>query len=77
MLKTAKSYFKSEKAHVLLIDKISKKKTGNKSSNKKKKTNFKASISKKKVKNVSTKGTISTMRKKGSRRGTISITLQV
>ena len=37
MLKTTKSHFKSKKASILLVDKISKKKTDNKGSNKKKK----------------------------------------
>ena len=36
ILKIVESHFKSEKAHVLLIDKISKKKIGNNGSNKKK-----------------------------------------
>ena len=47
MLKITESHFKSEKTPVLLVDKISKKKTGKKSSNKNKKMNPKASISKK------------------------------
>ena len=55
MLKTAESHFKREKAPVLLINKISKKKMGYKGSNKKK-VNSKASIFKKKAKSVSTKG---------------------
>ena len=54
MLKTAKRYFKGEKAPVLLINKISKKK-GKKYS--KKKLNPKASIFKKKAKKVSIKCT--------------------
>ena len=54
MLKIAKSHFKGEKAQILHVNKISKKKTKKGS---KKKMNPKASISKKKVKKVSTKGT--------------------
>ena len=54
MLKTVESHFKSAKTSVLLVDKISKKK-GKKGS--KKKLNPKASISKKKSKKVSVKGT--------------------
>ena len=54
MLKIAKSHFKDEKASVLLIDKINKKK-GKKGF--KKKLNPKAGIFKKKVKKVSAKGT--------------------
>ena len=54
ILKTAKSHFKDEKALVLLVDKIFKKK-GKKDS--KKKLNPKASIFEKKVKKVSAKGT--------------------
>ena len=50
MLKIAKSHFKGEKAPVLHVDKISKKKAKNGS---KKKLNPKASISKKKAKKVS------------------------
>ena len=53
MLKTVENYFKGEKAQVLLVDKISKKKTKKGS---KKKMNSKTGNSKKKVK-VSTKGT--------------------
>ena len=55
MLKTTESHFKGEKAHVLLIDKIFVKKKDKKDS--KKKMNSKASISKKKAKNVSAKDT--------------------
>ena len=65
MLKIAKSHFKDEKDSILLVDKISKKKTGKKDSNKKKKINPKASISKKKAKSVSTKGTCFYCEKKG------------
>ena len=54
MLKIVESYFKDEKAPILLVDKISKKKDKKGS---KKKMNPKASILKKKVKKVSTKGT--------------------
>ena len=54
MLKTTESYFKGEKALVLLVDKISKKKDKKDS---KKKINPKASILKKKVKKVSVKCT--------------------
>ena len=54
MLKIAESHFKGEKALILLIDKISKKKDKKGS---KKKMNPKASILKKKAKKVSTKGT--------------------
>ena len=54
MLKIAESLFKGEKASVLLVDKINKKK-GKKDS--KKKMNPKASISKKKMKKVFAKGT--------------------
>ena len=54
MLKTAESHFKGEKAPVLLIDKINKKKSKKGS---KKKMNPKASISKKKAKKISIKGT--------------------
>ena len=54
MLKIAKSHFKGKKTLVLLIDKINKKK-GKKGSMKK--LNPKASISKKKAKKISTKGT--------------------
>ena len=53
MLKIVESYFKDEKAPVLLVDKIGKKKTKKGS---KKKMNSKTGNSKKKVK-VSTKGT--------------------
>ena len=62
MLKIAESYFKGEKAPILLVDKISKKKSKKGS---KKKMNPKASISKKKVKNVSTKGACFHCRKDG------------
>ena len=54
MLKIAESHFKGEKAPVLLVDKISKKKAKKGS---KKKINPKAGIFKKKAKKVSTKGT--------------------
>ena len=53
ILKIAESNFKGEKAQVLHVDKINKKK-GKKNS--KKKMNPKASISKKKAKKVSAKG---------------------
>ena len=53
MLKIAESHFKDEKAQVIHIDKISKKKAKKGS---KKKLNLKAGISKKKVKKVSAKG---------------------
>ena len=66
MLKIIESNFKSEKASVLLVDKISKKKIRHKGSNKKKKVNPKASISKKKMlKSISTKGTCFHYRKDG------------
>ena len=54
MLKIAESHFKDEKASILLVDKINKKK-GKKDS--KKKMNPKAGISKKKMKKVSVKDT--------------------
>ena len=54
MLKIVERHFKGEKAQVLHVDKISKKKA-KKGSNKK--INIKASIFKKKVKKVSAKGT--------------------
>ena len=54
MLKTTESYFKSEKALVLLIDKINKKKD---KKSFKKKLNPNAGISKKKTKKVSAKDT--------------------
>ena len=54
ILKTVESHFKSEKAQVLHVDKINKKKDKKGS---KKKLNPKASISNKKVKKVFTKGT--------------------
>ena len=54
ILKIVESNFKGEKASVLLVDKINKKKDKKDS---KKKLNPKASISKKKVKKVSAKGT--------------------
>ena len=54
MLKIAESHFKGEKAPILLVYKINKKK-GKKGS--KKKLNPKADISKKKTKKISTKGT--------------------
>ena len=54
MLKIAENYFKGEKAQILRVDKISKKKAKKGS---KKKLNPKTSISKKKVKKVSAKGT--------------------
>ena len=54
MLKIAESHFKGEKAQILHVDKISKKKA---KKDFKKKMNPKASISKKKVKKVSTNGT--------------------
>ena len=54
MLKTTESHFKGDKARILHVDNTSKKK-GKKGS--KKKLNPKASISKKKVKKVSAKGT--------------------
>ena len=54
MLKIVESHFKSEKALILLIDKINKKKDKKDS---KKKLKPKAVISKKKVKKVSVKGT--------------------
>ena len=54
MLKAAESHFKGEKAQVLHVDKISKKKAKKGS---KKKLNPKASISKKKMKKISAKGT--------------------
>ena len=62
ILKTAESHFKGEKAQVLHVNKISKKKIKKDS---KKKMNPKASISKKKVKKVSTKGTCYHCGKKG------------
>ena len=54
ILKTAESHFKSEKAQILQVDKISKKKAKKGS---KKKMNPKAGISKKKVKKVFAKDT--------------------
>ena len=54
MLKITESHFKGEKAPILLADKINKKKRKKDS---KKKLNSKASISKKKAKKVSAKGT--------------------
>ena len=54
MLKIVESHFKGEKAQVLHVDKISKKKAKKGS---KKKLNLKAGISKKKMKKVSAKGT--------------------
>ena len=54
ILKIAESHFKDEKAQVLHVDKISKKKTKKGS---KKKLNHKVGISKKKAKKVSAKGT--------------------
>ena len=54
MLKIVESYFKNKKAPVLLVDKINKKKDKKGS---KKKLNPKPSISRKKAKKVSTKGT--------------------
>ena len=54
MLKIVESHFKGERAQVLHVDKISKKKAKKGS---KKKLKPKASISKKKVKKVSTKDT--------------------
>ena len=54
MLKTAESHFKCEKAQVLDVDKINKKKA---KKDFKKKLNPKAGISKKKVKKISAKGT--------------------
>ena len=53
MLKIVESYFKDEKAPVLLVNKINKKKDKKGS---KKKMNSKAGIAKKKVKKVSIKG---------------------
>ena len=54
MLETTESHFKSEKAQILHVDKISKKKAKKGS---KKKLNHKVGISKKKAKKVSAKGT--------------------
>ena len=54
MLKTIENHFRGEKAQVLHVDKISKKKAKKDS---KKKMNPKASVSKKKVKKVSVKVT--------------------
>ena len=54
MLKIVESHFNGEKTQVLHVDKISKKKIKKDS---KKKMNPKASISKKKAKKISTKGT--------------------
>ena len=54
MLKTVESHFKDEKASVLPVDKISKKKY---KKGLKKKMNPKASISKKKTKKISAKDT--------------------
>ena len=54
ILKIAESHFKDEKAQILHVDKISKKKAKKDS---KKKMNLNASISKKKEKKVSAKGT--------------------
>ena len=65
ILKTNKNHFKSEKVPILLVDKISKKKTGHKGSNKKKKMNPKANISNKKVKSVSVKDTYFYYKKNG------------
>ena len=55
MLKIAKSHFKGEKAQVLHVDKISKKKAKKGS---KKKINPQAGMLKKKAKKVSAKGTL-------------------
>ena len=54
MLKIVESHFKGEKAQILHVDKIRKKKA---KKNSKKRINPKASIFKKKAKKVSTKGT--------------------
>ena len=62
MLKTAESHFKGEKAQVLHVDKIRKKKAKKSS---KKKINPKTGISKKKMKKISIKGTYYQCGKKG------------
>ena len=77
ILKIIESHFKSEKASVLLVDKIFKKKTDNKSSNKKKKMNPKASISKKRQRVSLPKVPVFVAKRMGAERETVSTILQV